>query len=87
MSPTTESRVWAVLQRAFHQVAPEVELDQLDPHRDFLEQSDLDGEDLESVLEIVEDELGVPMTRPELEGLSTLEGIVESLSARAMSRI
>jgi hypothetical protein len=82
MNPTTYLQAWAVLEQAFHQAAPEVELDQLDPQLDLLDQAGLDDRDLDSILEIVEDELGVRMNRSGVEEFPTLDGLLAVLSSR-----
>lgn len=82
MNASTYLQAWAALQQAFHQAAPEVELDQLDPQLDLLQQAGLDEGDLDGILEIVEDELGVRMNRSGVEELPTLDGLLAFLSAR-----
>ncbi len=83
MNISREAQVWAALHQAFSRVAPEVELDQLDPRQDLLEQVELDGGELENILMLIEEELGATITPEDLEELSTLDEIVDSLSSQA----
>ncbi len=82
MSGPTESRVRAAVKEAFHQIAPEVDLERVDPGADLREEADLDSVDLVNLVVLLHEALGVDIPETEYDQISTLDGMIRYLAAR-----
>ncbi len=87
INPASRSQVLTVLHRAFLRVAPGVDLDRLDPEADLVEQTGLQELELDRILAVLEDELGAYLTSSQVETLSTLDRVVDVLSAQVEEEV
>ncbi len=69
--------------RTLGRIAPEAELDRLDPELSFRDQLDLDSMDLLNFVIALHQELGVEIPESDYPRLSTLSGCIEYLSGKA----
>lgn len=82
MNTVTEEKVRATVEEAFHQIAPEVDLAEVDPHEEIQEQVDMDSVDLLNLVVLLHEKLSVEIPESDYEELSTLHGMIQYLSAR-----
>jgi len=86
MNPSPEAHVLSTLREAFHQIAPEVDFDRLDPRADLREEADLDSVDLVNLIVLIDAELGVDIPETDYGEVSTLENLTRYLVDRAVVR-
>jgi acyl carrier protein len=84
MNPSPEVQVLSTLREAFHQIAPEVDFDRLDPGADLREEADLDSVDLVNLIVLIDAELGVDIPEIDYGEISTLENLTRYLVDRAV---
>ena len=82
MSTQTEERVRSTIQESFRQIAPEVDLEEVEPGSDLQEQVDLDSVDLLNLVVLLHQKLDVEIPESDYEKLSTLDGMVRYLTDR-----
>lgn len=81
MDPAT---VRTLVAEAVAEIAPEVDLDALDPGAPFATEADLDSMDLLSLAEVVHERSGVDIGAGDLSPGWTLDDLVAHVAARAM---
>jgi acyl carrier protein len=77
MTPDVRKTVLAILGR----IAPEADLDRLDPEVNFREELDLDSMDFLRFVEALHKELGVTVPEKDYPKLTTLRGCLAYLAA------
>ena len=82
MNETTEARVRAGVRDAFRQIAPEVDLDQLDPSAVIREEADLDSVDAINLIVLLDEILGVEIPEADYDGIATLNDMIRYLESR-----
>jgi acyl carrier protein len=78
----TRDQVRAAILRALGDIAPEADLDRLDPRRDLREQLDLDSMDVLNLATALHEALGVDVPEADYAAIATLDGAVDYLAAR-----
>ena len=78
----TESDIKQAVREALSNVAPEVDLDSIDPAKDLREQIDIDSVDFLNFVIGLHKELGVEIPDPDVSKLVTLDGCVAYLKSR-----
>jgi acyl carrier protein len=73
----SEEEVRAGVLEILHRIAPEADLDQLDPNQNLREALDIDSFDFLNVLVGVSEKLGVNIPEAEYRRVSTLKGLIE----------
>ena len=73
----TENEVRASVLEILHRIAPEADLDQLDPTQNLREALDIDSFDFLNVLVGVSEKLGVNIPEADYRQVSTLKGMIE----------
>jgi len=79
----TSDEVRSRVQEMLGAIAPEVDLDTIDPADDLREQMDLDSMDFLNLMLAVERELGVSVPETDYGRLGTLDALVTYLTERA----
>lgn len=77
----TESEIWQVVREALSNVAPEVDLNAIDPAKDLRDQIDIDSVDFLNFVIGLHNELGVEIPDADVPKLVTLNGCVGYLLA------
>jgi acyl carrier protein len=80
-TPTTQELRKAVTE-CLQQVAPEADVDLLDPTEDLREQLDIDSMDLLNFVVAIHERLGVEIPEADFRAFRSLESAVEYLAAR-----
>lgn len=78
-----QDRARAVVRGALAEIAPDVDLDEVDPTRPFAEEADLDSMDLLSLAEAIHAATGVDVGAGDLPPRWSLETLVEAIASRA----
>ncbi len=78
----TEAQLKEIIFKVLGRIAPEADLDQLDPHANVREALDIDSFDHLNFLISLHEELGVEIPEADYGQLTTLADIVCYLSAR-----
>lgn len=82
MSDSTEARVRTGIQEAFRRIAPEIDLDTIDPAAELREEADLDSVDAINLIVLLDEKLGVEIPEADYDEIATLEGMIRYLEAR-----
>ena len=77
-----EKKIKETVLRELLQVAPEADLDQLDPSENIRESLDIDSFDYLNFLIALNDDLGIEIPESDYDRFSTLEGIISYISSR-----
>ena len=78
----TESEIRQIVREALSNVAPEVDLDAIDPKKDLRDQIDIDSVDFLNFVIGLHKELGVEIPDADVGKLKTLNGCIAYLAAR-----
>jgi acyl carrier protein len=78
----TADEIRATVLRLLGEIAPEADLDAIEPDVDFREQLDLDSMDVLNFVIAVDQELGVGIPETDYPRVLTLDGFVSYLSER-----
>ena len=78
----TEAKVRKEIRDALRPIAPEVELNHVDPTADFREEADLDSVDVMDFLTRLHQSLGVDIPESDYGRITTLDNLVDYLVAR-----
>lgn len=79
----TESEIRQIVRQALNNVAPEVDLDAIDPAKDVRDQIDIDSVDFLNFVIGLHKELGVEIPDADVGKLVTLNGCVAYLTGKA----
>ena len=79
---TAEGRIRQVIQRALSDVAPEVDLDTIDPIKDLREQADIDSVGFMTFVIGLHRELNIEIPDADVSKLTTLKGCSKYLMDR-----
>jgi acyl carrier protein len=82
MSATNEKEIREVVLRALGNVAPEVELESLDPGKDLRDQIDIDSVDFLNFVIGLHKELGIEIPDADIPKLATLQSCIGYLMSR-----
>ncbi|HSE86385.1 MAG TPA: phosphopantetheine-binding protein [Candidatus Binatia bacterium] len=82
MTAPTEKEIRGVVLRALSSVAPEVDLESIDPRRDLRDQIDIDSVDFLNFVIGMHKELEIEIPDADLPKLATLNSCVEYLVSR-----
>jgi acyl carrier protein len=82
MTALTEKEIREIVLRALGNVAPEVELESLDPSKDLRDQIDIDSVDFLNFVIGLHKELGVEIPNADLPKLATLQSCIGYLMSR-----
>ena len=78
----TESKIGQVVREALSNVAPEVDLDAIDPAKNLRDQIDIDSVDFLNFVIGLHKELGIEIPDADVPKLGTLNGCVAYLQSR-----
>jgi len=78
----TESKIGQVVREALSNVAPEVDLDTIDPAKNLRDQIDIDSVDFLNFVIGLHKELGIEIPDADVPKLGTLNGCVAYLQSR-----
>ena len=78
----TESKIGQVVREALSNVAPEVDLDTIDPAKNLRDQIDIDSVDFLNFVIGLHKELGIEIPDADVPKLGTLNGCVAYLQTR-----
>jgi acyl carrier protein len=79
---TTESDIREIVKRALSNIAPEIDLDAIDPGKDLREQMDIDSVDFLNFVIGLHKELNIEIPDADVAKLTTFNGCVAYLTAR-----
>lgn len=79
----TPEDVRTTIAAVLHRIAPEVELDSVDPNEDLREQIDIDSMDFLNALIAIGEQTGVEVPESDYDQVDTLDRLVEYIVARA----
>ncbi|HSF57880.1 MAG TPA: acyl carrier protein [Candidatus Binatia bacterium] len=82
MSATNEKEIREVVLRALGNVAPEVQLESLDPSKDLRDQIDIDSVDFLNFVIGLHKELGIEIPDADMPKLATLQSCIGYLMSR-----
>ncbi len=77
-----ETRVRAAIRDGFRQIAPEVDVDEVDPEADLREEVDLDSVDAINLMVHFHESLGVEIPESDYGKITTLDAMVGYLTGR-----
>jgi acyl carrier protein len=77
-----DERVRAVFLEAIRHVAPDVDLESLDPRADLRRRADLDSVDIANLVVALHEQLGVDVPESDYAELTTIDGAVTYLKRR-----
>jgi acyl carrier protein len=77
-----EERTRTILAEVLHRIAPEVDLDEVDPAGDLQEEMDLDSMDFLNLVVGLHERTGIEIPERDYPLVSTLEGCVTYLAER-----
>ncbi|HEU4344972.1 MAG TPA: acyl carrier protein [Candidatus Binatia bacterium] len=80
----TEAEIRKSVRQALSNVAPEVDVESLDPGKDLRDQIDIDSVDFLNFVIGIHKELGVDIPDADMPKLVTLNGCIAYLSSRAL---
>ena len=78
----TESEIKQMVRQALSNIAPEADLDTIDPAKDLRDQIDIDSVDFLNFVIGLHKELGIDIPDADLPKLTTLNGCVDYLLAK-----
>jgi acyl carrier protein len=78
----TDDEIKAVVLSAIHKIAPEIELDQIDPSVDLREQVDLDSMDILNLAIAIHEATRVDIPESDYPHMVTLNGAIAYLGSR-----
>ena len=78
----TESDIRGIVKRALSNIAPEIDLDAIDPGKDLREQMDIDSVDFLNFVIGLHKELNIEIPDADVAKLTTVNGCVAYLTAR-----
>jgi acyl carrier protein len=78
----TESQIQEIVKQALGNIAPEVDLDAIDPGKDLREQMDIDSVDFLNFVIGLHKELNIEIPDADVSKLTTFNGCVAYLTAR-----
>jgi acyl carrier protein len=79
----TRDDAYTLVATVLHGIAPEIDLDALDPGEPFQEEADIDSMDFLNLVAGLCDETGIDIPERDYQRLATLADIVSYLEARA----
>jgi acyl carrier protein len=82
MSVSSESQIKAVVFRVLNGIAPEVEIDAIDPSRDLRDQIDIDSVDFLNFVIGLHKDLGIEIPDADIPKLVSLNSCVDYLVSR-----
>lgn len=82
MNDSRQARVRAGIREAFRRIAPEVDLDTIDPTAELREEADLDSVDALNLIVLLDEKLGVDIPESDYDRITTLEEMISYLEAR-----
>jgi acyl carrier protein len=82
MSVSSEAQIKAVVLRVLSGIAPEVEIDAIDPNRDLRDQMDIDSVDFLNFVIGLHKDLGVEIPDADISKLASLNKCVDYLVSR-----
>lgn len=80
----TESEIRQIVQQALSNVAPEVDVNAIDPAKDMRDQIDIDSVDFLNFVIGLHKELGIEIPESDVSKLVTLNGCVGYLMSKAL---
>jgi acyl carrier protein len=78
----TESDIREIVEQALGNIAPEIDLDAIDPGKDLREQMDVDSVDFLNFVIALHKELNIEIPDADVPRLTTLNGCVSYLASR-----
>ena len=78
----TESDIREIVKRALNNIAPEIDLDAIDPGKDLREQMDIDSVDFLNFVIGLHKELNIEIPDADVDKLATFNGCVAYVTAR-----
>lgn len=82
----TEAQIKEIVRQALSNIAPEVDLDAIDPAKDLRDQVDIDSVDFLNFVIGLHKELGVDIPDADVSKLVTLDGCLAYLTAKMIRR-
>ena len=82
MNESHQARVQTGIREAFRRIAPEVDLDSIDPAADIREEADLDSVDAINLMVVIDEKLGVEIPESDYDQITTLQDMTRYLEAR-----
>ena len=82
MTGLNETKIREVVARVLNGIAPEIDLDSIDPSRNLRDQMDIDSVDLREAYRWATKELGVEIPDGDLSKLATLNSCVGYLASK-----
>ncbi len=82
MNESREARVRAGIREAFRRIAPEVDLEAIDPGAELREEADLDSVDALNLIVLLDEKLGVEIPEADYDEIATLQGMTRYLVSR-----
>jgi acyl carrier protein len=78
----TDDEIKAMVLKEIRKIAPEAELDQIDPDTDLREQIDLDSMDILNLAIAIHERTGIDIPEADYPKMVTLAGAIDYLRAR-----
>lgn len=82
MSVSSESQIKAVVLRVLNGIAPEVEIDSIDPRRDLRDQIDIDSVDFLNFVIGLHKALGIEIPDADIPKLANLNSCIDYLRSK-----
>jgi acyl carrier protein len=82
MNDDARGRARSGVRNAFHRIAPEIDLDAVDPGADLLDEVDLDSVDVANLVVAIHEELGVDIPERDYDEVATLEAMIGYVADR-----
>ncbi len=82
MNESHQARVQAGIRDAFRRIAPEIDLDAIDPTANLRDEADLDSVDALNLIVLLDEKLGVEIPESDYGQIATLRDMARYLEAR-----
>ncbi|TVP45946.1 MAG: acyl carrier protein [Gemmatimonadales bacterium] len=82
MTEPSQDRVRTGIRDAFRRIAPEVDLESIDPSANLREEADLDSVDALNLIVLLDENLGVEIPESDYDQITTLADMRRYLTAR-----
>lgn len=82
MTDPREARARSGVRKAFRRVAPEIDIDRIDPRLDLREEADLDSVDAINLIVGIHEELGVDIPEGDYDEVATLGDMIRYVAER-----
>jgi acyl carrier protein len=79
----TRDEIEAVLRAEMHQIAPDIEIDDIDRQEDLRDEFDIDSMDFQNLVAALSKRLGIPMPEADYGEMGSFDAMLDYLTVHA----